>query len=209
MDNFCDKSTHDASRVCFFSHDPDAYYNPLAVPIVIRDYIPLTEAENKINLVPDKNNFICNQEIGDKKAKTFPEKEEKSGHPDEQEYATILRKIGNRPIIRKRNLVNIPDEIKQLLPLIMDKFSEIGIEIEQQENIQYGIKLRFNHKENWAETNIFYGKKGFSVVLTPKSGSHPDLGEIGVNLIHNAIADFWLNSEIGTLEIEGGKEYLI
>ena len=45
-------------------------------------------------------------------------------------------------------------------------------------NINYGKKMVFVINNIWAEINIFYGKKGFSVVKTPKHGSNSELADI-------------------------------
>jgi hypothetical protein len=42
----------------------------------------------------------------------------------------------------------------------------------------------------WAEINVFYGKKGWSVVKTTKSGSHPDLAELGARAIEEILSSY-------------------
>lgn len=209
LQSFYDKKTTDASRVCFYSYDPDVYYNPNAVPIQVQDYLPITEEPKVSNTIGENANKICTQVIKTESKHKTTKPEYKEGHPDDEEYASILNKLGNKPVVKKINRMKSPEEITQLMPLILDQFNKFEIQLEEEVNIQYGKKIRFLHRKNWAEVNIFFGKKGFSVVLTPKTGSHIDLGEVGVKLIHEAISELWLKNEVGTIELEGGKEYYI
>jgi hypothetical protein len=44
--------------------------------------------------------------------------------------------------------------------------------------IHYGKKFKFSLGKRKAEINLFYGKKGYSVVISPRIGTDPDLNQV-------------------------------
>jgi len=60
-----------------------------------------------------------------------------------------------------------------------------GISIEEIRDIQYGKKFGFAHGLHRAELNIYYGKKGFSVVISPRCGTHDELNK----LVHALVSE--------------------
>ena len=65
--------------------------------------------------------------------------------------------------------------------------NELGINTTEMINIQYGKKFRFQLGLKQAETNIFYGKRGYSVVQSPRSGTSTELNEIAAQVISEII----------------------
>ena len=62
-----------------------------------------------------------------------------------------------------------------------------GIEVAATTPIQHGRQLSLTTGANRAELNLFYGQRGFSVVLVPKRGTHPALGELAKFVAEQAI----------------------
>ena len=58
-----------------------------------------------------------------------------------------------------------------------------GIVLYETINIQYGKKLRFKVGSRLGEINIFYGKHGFSVVYSPRTGTSSEVNELTAALI--------------------------
>lgn len=54
-------------------------------------------------------------------------------------------------------------------------------------NIQYGKKMRFALGLKQAELNLFFGKKGFSVIVSPRTGTDEGLNQLMVDLVSNYI----------------------
>ena len=52
-------------------------------------------------------------------------------------------------------------------------------------DIQYGKKFKFRLGLKLAEVNVFYGKRGFKVVKSPKSGTNDELNGLMVELIED------------------------
>jgi hypothetical protein len=44
-------------------------------------------------------------------------------------------------------------------------------------------------KDTWCELNLFYGKRGFSIVKTTKSGSHAELADLAANVLRELLYD--------------------
>lgn len=53
--------------------------------------------------------------------------------------------------------------------------------------IHYGKQLRVGMDNLWAEVNLFYGKKGFTVVKTTKTGSTPELAELASQTLYQIL----------------------
>ena len=64
---------------------------------------------------------------------------------------------------------------------------ETGVQLYEVQDIQYGKKLRFRMGQKLAEVNLFYGKRGFSVVQTPRGGTSAELNELMVQLVNGFI----------------------
>ena len=68
-----------------------------------------------------------------------------------------------------------------------DFIQELGFSIKEIVNIQYGKKIKVQIGLKQAEVNLFYGKKGFSAVKSPKSGTDPELNSILFDTINTFI----------------------
>lgn len=68
-----------------------------------------------------------------------------------------------------------------------DLLKEVGVNLEKTEPISYGRRIRVSADNHWAELNVFYGKKGATVVKTTKTGSNPEL----VETIYVLIKDYF------------------
>lgn len=197
LEEYVDTVTSDVTRVCFLSFDPDIWHNPFATPIEASDYIRLEE----------------NEEIDAEKLKTAAKhkaqsgKKEENSAPDKDQYREILEKLGSRKAKMQPNNIKVPHQLEIFMEEYQDQLVNYGFELEEVINIQYGKKVKVTHKEIWSEINIFYGKRGFSVVLSPKRGSDPALGEVIERLAQEAVAEYHLNQKIETIELKGNSTY--
>ena len=60
---------------------------------------------------------------------------------------------------------------------------EAGLQISEIINIQYAKKIRFKVGHRQAEINVFYGRHGFKVVQSPRSGTSAELNQLAAELI--------------------------
>lgn len=173
-----DMSTHDVSRACFISWDPDSYFNPLPCLLNWRAILPMDDA--------DAGLFQAKRA-----ADTVRQEQPAAAPPVQEPGGDILVKIRaalgpERPRPPKREAF-VPEEINQLLPDLREHLLERHIELVEARPIQYGRQLQMRAGIHTAELNLFFGKRGFSLVKTTKTGTHPEL----VDLCHRIIQD-WL-----------------
>jgi len=173
IDQVVDNVTSDVTRACFFSYDPEAYYNPecervkVASLIDFEDYFQVREAK--------------------KMEKEIDKTEEKTETPedpiDDEKLIEIKKKLGVR--VRTTPLKNIfvPEEVEAMVEKVKSMVSEHGIEPDEVSNINYGKKFRFHMDMKKAEINLFYGKNGFRVVKSPKKGTYPELNDVVFSIL--------------------------
>lgn len=154
--NQIDTKNCDVSRISFMCHDSNAWYNEFPVEIEPREWMDL------------QNEIIQNVD----------ESEQEDGNSiDPQAYREILRILKSKPRIStpERKLEPII-EIK--LPELTEMYFQYGIELLKTEAIQYGVKLKLQKGKDTGEINIYHGKRGFQVVVSPRRGTNDDLNAV-------------------------------
>ena len=58
-----------------------------------------------------------------------------------------------------------------------------GLQVTEILNIQYAKKIRARLGQREAEINLFYGKRGFSVVISPRLGTNGELNSLLAELV--------------------------
>ena len=76
----------------------------------------------------------------------------------------------------------VPEILNYILEDINSFIMDSGLELIEEISIQYGKKF-FMYQDKEAETNLYYGKKGFSVVETPRSGTDAELIELMADMV--------------------------
>ncbi|MDR0981880.1 MAG: hypothetical protein LBM07_01375 [Culturomica sp.] len=181
-----DKATSDVSRACFLSHDPQAFFNPDAETVRMSDFVDFS------------NPFMVGelQRELDKEAK-----EEKINAPVEKSTRQISddaiafikeRLQAKTRLPRQKPQVYVPEELNQILEKLLQYIGESGISTESVENISYGKKFKFRAGLAQAEINLFFGKRGFSVVKSPRQGTSEQLNNLMAEYIGNFIEDYVL-----------------
>lgn len=162
-----DNRTSDVSRACFVSYDPETWFNPDAEEIAMNRYVNFEDQVQILEL---------QKELKEKEREEPTFKPEKTDIPDE-----VWRKIREtlNPKIREKEEKKhiVPEPLNEILDDIKSRLEKENMMVENITNINYGKKIRVKYQQYWAEVNVFYGKKGFSVVGTPKNGSNESLME--------------------------------
>ena len=178
LEQVIDKVTSDVTRACFISYDTDAYFNPNSEPIKLSAFI---DFENLIEVRETEQKLKEEQTI----VKTKTEKTQTS--KQEQLSADILDKIKSKlnPKIKtkKDKIIIVPEELDAVIEKVSTHLSNHNINIKEIIGIHYGKKFVFTLNERWAEINLFFGKKGFTVVKTPKAGSNEELTDVCYKLM--------------------------
>ena len=178
IDEILDRQCFDVTRACFFSEDADCYYNENAKPLNMRDHI---QAEKTYDLFGE--NAAVNAVI---KAEN---EEEIETLPTEQAFDFIKSKLNPKAIKIDRKQYFVPDEIENILPQLLSFIEDCQLEVEQVSDIHYGKKFQLKSGISKAEVNLFYGKKGFTIVESPKSGTNSELNSLCADLIKTFLYD--------------------
>lgn len=180
-----DTKTHDVTRCCFVSFDPDTYYNPKAEQIEVEAYLA---HESFIDF--DR----VNKEISTAEKQLREEKRNTDIRTEPKVLTTevlnqIKERVGKRIRQPQPKQYHQPEELETLIEEIKDLLKETGAELISTRPIHYGRVLRIQADIYWAEINIFYGKKGTTVVRTAKTGSNKDLADMMYELLKSYFQD--------------------
>lgn len=174
LDQLVDRVTSDVTRACFISYDQSAYYNEEAEEIIMNSFI----------------NFDNHEEtkLAFKELKQEQKKEEAlvpSISIDNDIIQQIKEKLNPNIKIKREKIIYVPEELNNIIEDVKTHIESYNIVIQSIENIHYGKKMVFTLEHRKAEINLFYGKKGFSVVITPKQGCDMELS----NIVHKIICE--------------------
>ena len=160
-----DKATSDVTRACFMSWDEEAWFNPDAVMVDLKTYV------NFENLweVKQLEKELQQQQKESKKTITPPAPKKRLLTDDLLQEIKQKLKPNAKP--RPDKIIYVPEELDLIIDKVHDSVKTHDILIKSIDNIHYGKKIVFTFGEvKWAEINIFYGKKGYTVVKSPKRG---------------------------------------
>lgn len=175
LEKLVDARTHDVTRACFLSADPQACYRPAATLVSINAYID-PEDPDAVRSVQEDYRALKAETL---QSDTKPEKPPLDVEILEQ----IKRQLNPDFKPRKRRNLHVTPELEARWTNIESCLQEAGIEVKKAESIQYGKKLQLTMGQFEAQLNVFYGKKGFSVVKTTKRKNHPELLELAYQLL--------------------------
>lgn len=176
-----DFKTNDVTRACFLSYDKDAYFNPLSIPVNIADYITEFDFEKSEREI--KNNELKIKET------TIPTIS--SNNLNSEILAAIKQKLNPGAVSIPKSVL-VPEQIDKAIPIIKEQLLAYNIELVKTSAINYGNKLTVKAGHLWAEINIFYGKRGYSVVQTTKTNSSSQLAELASEAIRSIINQNYL-----------------
>lgn len=175
LDQVLDQRTSDVCRACFISVDPDIYYNPEATPVNIPDYV---DASNPAALFDLKKTIEHN----------IAEKEDDEGRKiaddiDKEAVDKIKEILKIKKVSLAKPPVYVPEQLDEIIDDLRKYIEETGLIVTEIININYGKKIRLKMGLKQAEINVFYGKRGFSVVESPRSGTNSELNKLTGELI--------------------------
>ena len=179
LEQVIDERTSDVCRACFVSVDKNAFWREQAELVDMNDFI---ESDNPQALFDMKH---AQQSEMKENARRQAEKnveetsvtEQTYHEPDKEVMAHIRSVLGQKPK-REKPAPYVPEKLEQVMQGLADFIDMTGAQLYDVLSIQYGKKLRIKAGMQLAEINLFYGKKGFSVVQTPKCGTSPELNTL-------------------------------
>jgi len=177
-----DARTSDVTRACFISVDPQAYYNPDAVAV---NLAAVVDADNPMQVL----DMLHEQQQLDKQERQ-QERQQQADQPrqadpsddimDRIRQQLQLKRAAAQPTVRD---VFVPQVLNDIIDGLRQHVEQTGLVVNQVTNIQYGKKVSIAMGLKKAEVNVFYGKRGFKVVQTPKAGTDATLNDLSAQLI--------------------------
>jgi hypothetical protein len=178
-----DKKTSDVSRACFVSYDPLALYNENPEDIKINKYVDFDEQLQVMEL----EELFRESEKEHQKQPSASETDIRSQDLDSEIIRSIRERLNPKLAVKREKKIIVPEALETIIELVTTNLREYGFEVEDIVNINYGKQFRMKINHLRAEINIFYGKKGFSVVKSTKSGMNADLVDAAYDIIASVI----------------------
>lgn len=177
LDQVVDGRTSDVTRACFVSHDPRAHFNPDAVRVDMSTY---ASADDPLTTLAVK----AEQTQRERMARKEEPKEPRHHEPTDEVMAAIRQRLkpGSSP---KERLVVVPERLNELIDPLKEYIGEVGLQVSEVVNIQYAKKIRARLGTKSAEVNLFLGKRGFSVVISPRRGTDDELNQLLADVIRS------------------------
>lgn len=176
IEQVIDKQTCDVTRACFVSYDPEAYYNPEAEKINLNGYF---STDNPLAMFDLKHELEKKQEKSSQEEPVRKPKADVDADIMHNIKAILNPKAAQRP----EKPVYVPEQLNDIMDDLRAYIAQTGVEVTEVINISYGKKIRTRMRLRQAEVNLFYGKRGFSVVKSPRTGTDNEFNELMVELI--------------------------
>ena len=122
------------------------------------------------------------QEQQEKEQETLSKAENRPSDPDSTAMERIKQLLNPKPH-KEKPPVYVPKELNDIIADLKSYIEQTGVIVPEIINIQYGKKIRFEMGLKKAEVNLFFGKKGFSVVQSPRSGTNAELNRLMAELV--------------------------
>lgn len=173
-----DDRTCDVSRACFMSIDPDVYYNPVAELVdweqIVNEQNPMALFEN-VKRVEEEQ-----QQLGKESAK-----DELVSNEPGAETMQRIKSLLNPARAKKEKIKEyfVPGILNDIIGDLKRYIEETGAIVTEIRDISYGKKIGVQVGLKFAEINLFYGKRGFNVVKSPKQGTSEELNAVVAELV--------------------------
>ena len=185
ISQWVDLKTHDVTRACFICPDADCRFNPDAQPVAVADYVDLDSVD--IFMSDDK---AAAASCAGMTPRPDAEEAKKDIDPDSETMARIKAVLDTNR--RKRaeaetGMETVPEQIRTVVEGLKTSVDELGINLYETRGIQYGVKLKFRSTLQEAEVNMFYGRRGYSVVMSPRRGTSAQFGSMMTEFVKDYV----------------------
>ncbi len=183
LEQVVDQVTSDVSRACFVSIDRNAYFNPGCELVDLSSYV---DTNDPFTLFREKKKSET-----ELKEWTSANKKEETKKPDpEKEIMDQIKLALKLKEAKVKKEVYVPDELTDIIDDLKAHIEATGITLAEAISIQYGKKLRFRLGTKQAELNLFYGKRGYSVVISPRCGTDEEMNKLMADMVQNFIETY-------------------
>ncbi len=188
LEQVLDMKTSDVTRACFFSYDPDAFYRPDAEKVSLKGYVsldnPLAISDLKRELEQEQKQ---KQDLENDSSGSAETPKEPKSDVDADIIRNIKAILNPKAAKRLETPVYVPEQLNEVVDDLRKYIEQTGVEVHEIVNIQYGKKIRMRMRLKQAEVNLFFGKRGFSVVKSPRAGTDSELNDLMTGLIQTFI----------------------
>lgn len=183
LEQVIDSHTSDVARACFVSMDLKAYYNPDAAPVDIGLFVDPSNPLAMADLRRQQNDL----------AGAEPEEGQKGPRePDDEVMAKIRKKLNPTAKAAPEKNVTVPAKLRAVIAPLRDFLEDKGIVVNNIRDIQYGQQIEATIGTKSATLNLFFGKKGFTPIPSPKNGTDTQANE----LLQLAVNNFLSNNDL-------------
>lgn len=177
LEQVTDSRTSDVTRACFMSFDPDVYYNPECLSINLNSFV---DVNNPFEMFGEKKK-LEKEEAEQQKDAPPPEKTDVDKEIIDNIKA-ILHKLPKAP---EKPPAYVPEQLNDIMDELHNYIVSTGCVVQEIKNIHYGKKIKVAVGYKLGEINLFYGKKGYSVVISPRTGTSSEINEMIAGLIES------------------------
>jgi len=176
LEQVIDSVACDVSRACFLSYDENAFFRRDSVKIIAKDIVDFEDPEllqlvRKDNMANNKNKTESKDDRGEIR------------DLDAEKIQHIKSLLGVKYRKSAPKQIYVPEELEEIKENVKKVFEEFDIVTDEILSINYGKKYRVHLGRKKGEVNLFYGKKGYVVVKSPKRGTDPELNDIVSNIL--------------------------
>ena len=177
LEQVADKRTSDVTRACFLSVDRDAYFNSNCELVDMGLYVQQSDPLSMFDL-------MAKQKKAEKEQQPVEDASTMPSDPDKEIMEKIKQCLHpNSKTIKKRPDAFVPEQLNMIIEDLVTYIQNTGLVVSDIIDIQYGKKIRVTMGLKQAEVNLFFGKRGFSVVKSPRSGTNDELNDVTAQLI--------------------------
>jgi len=170
-----DSRTSDVTRACFICPDIEAYYNPLPVMVnmdAYADFSDMGEIKKTVKHIKEEN-----------KKNIDVRKTEVQNTLSDDVLLAIKKKLNPNFKEKAKKDYYVPEQLNGIVNNLSKYLLSLSIEVESISSISYGKKIKLLVESRRAEINVFYGKRGYSVVISPKRGTDDEFNKIAAQAI--------------------------
>lgn len=181
LEQVLDAKTCDVTRACFLSEDADAYVRYDSEPVYMEEYVDIFDpfAVYEAKDIMTSSAASC-------------ETSHYCSEPSNEDIERIKQVLSiKRKAERPEKYVYVPAILESTISSIAEMLNDNGIILDTVVDIQYGKKLQMSCGAMKAEVNIFYGKKGFTTVPSPKRGTDQELNSLVSELLEYHLSDYY------------------
>jgi hypothetical protein len=156
-----DLRTSDVTRACFLAHDPAAHLNLRARAIDWRVWL-VADEDTDVTLAPSPT---IRKPLTERPI-------------DPVAYGAVLKQLNPNAPVRREKQCFVPDELRQAEPVVRELCVQLNWELRAVESLNYGLKFVVRQGLRSAEVSVYWGKRGYSLVRSPKTGTDPALNDL-------------------------------